>query len=164
MHRSRAPDYHQPVSNASPAVDEEIHDSPVGNVALHIREYLATGGRVGHVHRGRRTLLLTTRGRRTGKARRTALIYGRHGESYVLVASHAGAPRHPAWYLNLVAHPEVQVQVGAERFTGVARTADPDERAALWPLMVAEFHMFDRYQVKAGDRQIPIAILEPKRS
>lgn len=142
-------------------MDEEVHDSPVGNVALHIREYLETAGRVGHIHRARRTLLLTTRGRRTGKARRTALIDGRHGDSYVLVASHAGAPRHPAWYLNLEANPEVEVQVGAERFTAVARTAAPDERTALWPVMLAEFHMFDRYQVKAGERQIPIAILEP---
>ena len=141
-------------------MDEEVYDSPVGNVALHIRSYLETAGRVGHLHRGRRTLLLTTRCRRTGKARRTALIYGRHGERYVLVASHAGAPRHPAWYLNLTANPEVQVQVGADRFTATARTALADERASLWPVMVAEFHMFDRYQVKAAAREIPIAILE----
>ena len=143
-------------------MDEEIYDSPVGNVRTHIRDYLETAGRVGHVHRGRRTLVLTTRGRKTGKARRTALIYGRHGESYVLVASNAGSRHHPAWYLNLVANPEALVQVGADRFTATARTALPDERAALWPLMVAEFHMFDRYQVKAGGREIPIAILEPK--
>lgn len=142
-------------------MDEEIYDSPVGNVVRHIRDYLETGGRVGHVHRGRHTLVLTTRGRRTGKARRTALIYGRHGESFVLVASNAGSRRDPAWYLNLSANPEVHVQVGADRFTATARTALADERATLWPLMVAEFHMFDRYQVKAAGRQIPIAILEP---
>lgn len=140
-------------------MDEEVFDSPVGNVARHIRSYLETDGRVGHVHRGRRTLVLTTRGRRTGKARRTALIYGRHGESYALVASNAGSPRHPAWYLNLTANPVVQVQVGAERFTATARTALADERASLWPMMVAAFHMFDRYQAKAA-REIPIAILE----
>lgn len=142
-------------------MDEEIHDSPVGNVRSHIRDYLETAGRVGHLHRGRRTLVLTTRGRKTGKARRTALIYGRQGESYVLVASDGGARRHPAWYLNLTANPEVHVQVGADRFMATARTAMAEERAALWPLMVAEFHMFDRYQVKAKGREIPIAILEP---
>lgn len=145
---------------AGSSAEEEVFDSPVGNVALHIRSYLETAGRVGHLHRGRHTLLLTTRGRRTGKARRTALIYGRDGERYVLVASHAGAPFHPAWYLNLTANPEVLVQVGAERFTAIARTATAEERAALWPVMVAEFHMFDRYQVRARDREIPLAILE----
>ena len=140
-------------------MNEEVFDSPVGNVRSHIRDYLETAGRVGHLHRGRRTLVLTTRGRKSGKARRTALIYGRHGESLVLVASNAGSRRHPAWYLNLTANPEVHVQVGAERFTAIARTALAEERAALWPLMVAEFHMFDRYQVKAAAREIPIAIL-----
>lgn len=145
---------------AAPTADEEATDSPVGNVALHIRTYLETAGRVGHLHRGRHTLLLTTRGRRTGKARRTALIYGRDGDRYVLVASHAGAPNHPAWYLNLTANPEVLVQVGAERFTATARTADAEERVALWPIMVAEFHMFNRYQVRARDRQIPLVILD----
>jgi len=139
--------------------DEEVFDSPVGNVASHIRSYIETDGRVGHVHRGRNTLVMTTRGRRSGKARRTALIYGRHGDGYVLVASHAGSPGHPAWYLNLTANPEVDVQVGADRFTAMARTASAEERASLWPVMVAAFHMFDRYQARAA-REIPVVILQ----
>lgn len=136
-----------------------MFDSPVGNVARHIRSYLETDGRIGHVHRGRHTLVLTTCGRRTGKARRTALIYGRHGDAYVLVASNAGSARHPAWYWNLTANPVVDVQVGADRFLATARTAPAEERSALWPVMVAAFHMFDRYQAKAA-REIPIVILE----
>ncbi len=134
-------------------------DSPTGNVARHVRAYLASDGRTGHRHRGHDTLLLVTRGRRSGILRRTALIYGVEGAAYVLVASNAGSTRHPAWYLNLLDEPEVTVQVGAERFAARARTATSDERAELWPQMVAIFAMFTRYQVKAG-REIPLVILD----
>lgn len=80
---------------------------PVG-VARHIREYVETDGRKGHRWNGVPTLLLTTRGRRTGKLRRTALIYGRDGDAYVVVASRGGARHHPQWYLNLAPDPEVE--------------------------------------------------------
>ena len=102
---------------------EEVFDSPKGWVAQHIRRYVETDGRKGHRWRGVDTLLLTTRGRRSGKLRRTALIYGRDGDRYLVVASSGGAKRHPSWYLNLAENPEVWVQVDADRFAARARTA-----------------------------------------
>lgn len=141
-------------------VAEEVVDSPTGWVAKHIKEYVETGGEKGHTWQGVPTLLLTTRGRKTGKLRRTALIYGRSGDSYVVVASIGGAPRHPKWYLNLSANPDVELQVGPDVKSGTARTADPVERARLWPEMAKIWPQYDRYQEKT-DRQIPIVIIDP---
>ncbi|MER5453847.1 nitroreductase family deazaflavin-dependent oxidoreductase [Micromonospora sp. NPDC002389] len=139
---------------------EKVVDSPTDWVAEHIDRYVETNGAEGHEWQpGVFTLLLTTRGRRSGALRRTALIYGRHGDAYVVVASQGGAPRHPAWYLNLLADPEAQVQVAAERFTARARTATPEEKARLWPDMVAIWPAYDDYQTKT-DRDIPVVVLE----
>lgn len=77
------------------SMEDQIYDSPAGWVAKHIREYVESEGRQGHRWNGVTTLLLTTRGRRTGKLRRTALIYGQDGDAYVVVASRGGAPHHP---------------------------------------------------------------------
>ena len=99
-------------------------------------------------------LLLTTRGRKSGKLRRTALIYGRDGKDYLLVASNGGSPDHPMWYLNLVKNPEVEIQVGAEKITARARTATAAEKPRLWKVMVEIFPRYDLYQEKAG-REIP---------
>lgn len=103
---------------------DDVIDSPTGWVAKHIHDYLDTDGRRGHRWHGMDTLLLTTRGRRSGKLRRTALIYGRDADRYVVVASNGGAKRHPAWYLNLVDNPAVLVQVAAEKFSARASAAD----------------------------------------
>ena len=98
-----------------PAQLPEIIDNPDVWVAEHIREYVATDGRRGHRLRGWKaaTLLLVTRGRRSGKLRRTALAYGEDDGRHVVVASNGGAERHPGWYLNLVHDPAVQVQAEA---------------------------------------------------
>ncbi|MFC3504707.1 nitroreductase family deazaflavin-dependent oxidoreductase [Micromonospora krabiensis] len=139
---------------------EQVLDSPAGWVADHIRRYLATDGADGHEWRpGVFTLLLTTRGRRSGKLRRTALIYGRDGDDYLVVASQGGAPEHPAWYLNLLADPEVEVQVLGERFTARARTATPEERPRVWATMAEIWPAYDDYQTKT-DREIPVVVLE----
>src|SRR5574341_1970047 len=139
---------------------EEVVDSPSGWVAEHIRRYVETDGRNGHEwRRGVHTLLLTVRGRRSGTLHRTALIYGRDGDAYVVVASLGGAPRHPQWYLNLVDDPEVQVQVGAERFSARARTADAAEKARLWPVMTSIWPDYEKYQART-DRDIPVVIIE----
>lgn len=138
---------------------EQVLDSPNGWVAEHIRSYVETDGERGHVWNGVPTLLLTTRGRRSGKLRRTALIYGRDGDRYVVVASRGGAPTHPAWYLNLVAEPEVRVQVGAEQFTARARTATPEEKPQLWQTMTAIWPAYDEYQSKT-ERDFPMVLLE----
>ena len=139
--------------------DEEIVDSSVGWVAEHIRGYVESDGEKGHYWRGVPTLLLTMRGRKTGKLRRTALIYGKDGDRYVIVASKGGAWKHPEWYLNLTANPEVEVQVGAERFTARARTADADEKAELWRLMTSIWPDYDNYQQRTK-REIPVVVLE----
>jgi deazaflavin-dependent oxidoreductase (nitroreductase family) len=106
------------------------------------------------------TLLLTTRGRKSGKLRRTALIYGKDGEErYLLVASKGGALEHPSWYLNLAAHPEVEVQVGADKFAARARTADAQEKPRLWQVMASIWPDYDGYQ-KNTSRDIPVVIVE----
>jgi deazaflavin-dependent oxidoreductase (nitroreductase family) len=144
-----------------PAQLPEIIDNPDVWVAEHIREYVATDGRRGHRLSGWKasTLLLVTRGRRSGKLRRTALAYGEHDGRYVLVASNGGAQRHPDWYLNLVEDPVVQVQVRDDRFAARAREATADERPALWRLMTSIGPDLDDYQRKSG-REIPVVILE----
>jgi deazaflavin-dependent oxidoreductase (nitroreductase family) len=141
------------------ASQEEILDSPTGWVSRHIRRYVETDGRSGHKWNGRRTLLLTTRGRKSGRLRRTALLYGQDGDRYLLVASNGGARRHPSWYLNLTALPEVQVQVGADKFAARARTAGAEEKPRLWRLMAAIWPDYDRYQQRTS-RDIPVVILE----
>lgn len=137
-------------------------DSPVGWVADHIREYVDSNGSEGHIwRRDARTLLLTTVGRRSGVPRRTALIYGRDGDDYLIVASYGGSPKHPAWYLNLEANPDVEVQAGDQTFAATARTATSAERDRLWPEMAKIWPDYDNYQTKT-DREIPIIILEPR--
>lgn len=138
---------------------EEPIDSPTGWVRDHIARYVATNGEDGHIWRGFPTLLLTVRGRRSNQPYRTALIYGRDGDNVIVVASKGGAPEHPEWYRNLVANPDVEVQVAADRFTAHARTATDEERPALWKLMTSIYPEYIQYQEKT-DRQIPLVILE----
>ncbi len=140
-------------------IDQEPIDSPRGWVAEHVKRYIATNGEDGHMWRGAPTLILTTLGRRSGKPRRLALIYGQDGDRYVVVASKGGADKHPEWYLNLRDNPEVQVQVKADRFRAKARTATPEEHKALWPRMTEIWPDYNKYQDKT-DRQIPLVILE----
>jgi deazaflavin-dependent oxidoreductase (nitroreductase family) len=134
-------------------------DSPTGWVKEHIDRYVATDGKDGHIWRGVTTLLLTTTGRQSGKQRRTALIYGRDGDNYIVVASKGGAEEHPNWYRNLAANPEVDVQVLGDRFHARGRTATEEERPALWRLMTEIWPAYNDYQKKT-DRIIPVVILE----
>jgi len=134
----------------------------------HMSRYLATNGEDGHLWDATvaggsglvPTLLLTTTGRRSGKLLTLPLIYGRAGGSYVVIASKGGAPAHPAWYLNLATHAEVEVQVKAERFRARARTATGPERAALWQQLVDIYHPYEKYQA-ATTREIPVVVLDP---
>jgi deazaflavin-dependent oxidoreductase (nitroreductase family) len=142
--------------------EEEPLDSATDWVAEHTRRYVETNGEEGHLWRGVPTLVLTTRGRRSGKLRRNALIYGRDGDNYVIVASKGGAATHPLWYLNLTADPEVRLQAGAEKLRARARTASPDEKARLWPVMTAVWPAYDDYKAKTS-RDIPVVILEPEK-
>jgi deazaflavin-dependent oxidoreductase (nitroreductase family) len=141
----------------------EVVDSPKGWVNEHIQRYVASGGEDGHEWKpGVPTLLLTTTGNKSGLQRRTALIYGRDGDTYLVVASNGGAPGHPAWYRNLDVDPHVRVQVGPDEFEATARTATGDERDRLWPVVTAVWPAYDDYQGKT-DRQIPVVVLTPVR-
>jgi deazaflavin-dependent oxidoreductase (nitroreductase family) len=125
----------------------------------HVKRYVETDGAEGHEWRGTTALILTTKGRRSGEPRDAPLIYGQHGEDYLVVASKGGAPEHPAWYLNLSAEPEVTVQVLGDRFKATARTASPEERPELWRIMTKEWPPYDEYQQKTS-REIPVVVLE----
>jgi deazaflavin-dependent oxidoreductase (nitroreductase family) len=125
----------------------------------HAQRYLASNGEDGHIWNGVPTLLLWTTGARSGEQRLSPLIYGRDGDRFLIVASRGGAPKHPAWYRNLVANPEVEVQVGAERFRARARTATPQEKPSLWQTMAAIWPAYNDYQGKTA-RDIPVVILE----
>jgi deazaflavin-dependent oxidoreductase (nitroreductase family) len=134
----------------------------------HLARYIATDGGDGYLWDATLgggtgmvpTLLLTTVGRKSGKPMTMPLIFGRAGPDYVVVASKGGAPAHPAWYLNLDADPQVRVQVKAQKFAALARTANPEERRALWPKMVEIYGPYAQYQTKT-ERQIPVVILRP---
>ncbi len=127
--------------------------------AEHVERYRATDGAEGHEWNGTHVLLLTTTGRRSGEKRTTPLIYARHGDSFTVIASKGGSDEPPAWYLNLSADPDVEVQVGAERFEARARTASEEEKPALWKAMVAEWPDYDEYQRKTS-RVIPLVVLD----
>jgi len=125
----------------------------------HVRRYEETDGAVGYLWNGATCLVLTTRGRRSGETRKHALICGFDGDSCVVVASKGGAPTHPNWYLNLVADPDVGVQVRGDRFRAVARTAEGAERDRLWSLMTDVWPNYDQYRERTT-RTIPVVVLE----
>jgi len=106
------------------------------------------------------TLLLTTRGRRSGEPRPVPLIYGSRGAGYVVIASKGGMPEHPLWFRNLEAEPECEVQVGARTLRARARVAEGQEREELWQAMVGVYPPYDSYQ-KRTERTIPVVVLDP---
>ncbi len=136
----------------------------------HTDQYLRSGGTEGHMYTIARSgapamtvasLLLTTTGRKSGEKFLFPLFYGETGKSYFVIASKGGAPEHPGWYRNILANPDVEVQVGTKKFHAKARTATGAERAALWDKAVAFFPPYADYKVKAGAREIPVVVLDP---
>lgn len=125
----------------------------------HVDRYRATNGEEGHDWQGTQTLLLTTTGRKSGEQRTMPLIYGRHGDAYMVVASKGGSDEPPAWYLNLTENPGVEVQVKGDRFPARARTADAEEKPEMWRTMTAEWPHYDAYQENT-EREIPVVVLE----
>jgi deazaflavin-dependent oxidoreductase (nitroreductase family) len=148
-----------PVNDRTDQPDEEVLDNAQDWVAEHTRRYVASDGADGHMWNGIPTLVLTTRGRRSGRLRRNALIYGSDGDAFVVVASYGGSPTNAAWYSNLESDPDVTVQVGADTFAARARTATGPERERLWPAMVAIWPDYENYRHKT-DRVIPVVLLE----
>ncbi len=142
-------------------MSSEPLDSAVDWVAEHTRKYVETEGEEGFMWRGYPTIVLTTTGRKSGSLRRNALIFGRDGNDYILIASYGGRPQHPLWYLNLVADPSVTIQERAEVTRCVAETVgDGHDRDRLWEQMVAIFPPYAEYQAKT-DRRIPVVRARP---
>jgi deazaflavin-dependent oxidoreductase (nitroreductase family) len=126
----------------------------------HVEAYRRTDGAEGYDwNEGSHIILLTTIGHRSGEERTVPLIFGRDGDDYLIVASKGGADDPPAWYVNLEANPQVTVQDRADVFKAVARTANDEEKARLWPVMTKEWPPYDEYQTKTT-RPIPVVILE----
>lgn len=135
--------------------------------AVNVRLYKLTGGRVGSkwrvgsaFPRGIPVCLVTTTGRKTGQPRVSPLLFLPDGDRIVLVASQGGLPKNPMWFLNMLTTPEVTVQIRSDVRTMRARVATADERAELWPKLVAMYADFDSYQ-SWTDREIPVVICEP---
>jgi proline iminopeptidase len=106
-------------------------------------------------------LILKTTGRKSGQAKVLPLIYGEDHGGYVIVASKGGAPAHPAWYLNLAAHPDVEIQVGPKKLKAHAKTVEGDERTRLFDMMAKVYPPYVDYQNRT-ERRIPVVVLEPK--
>jgi F420H(2)-dependent quinone reductase len=128
---------------------------------LNVWVYRLSGGRLlGRLPSGAPVCLLTTAGRKSGRRRSVPLLYLRDGNDLVVVASQGGAPQHPGWYFNLQADPKAEVEIGRSRFAVVARPAAEDERAALWPRLVAIYPPYGDYQ-RRTTRRIPVMRLSP---
>jgi deazaflavin-dependent oxidoreductase (nitroreductase family) len=129
-------------------------------IALSVALYRMSGGRIMGTSSGAPVLLLTTTGRKSGRSRTVPLLYVQDGACFVVVASYAGSPKHPAWYLNLEQNPKVELQVGRRRFAAVARSASADEKTRLWPKLTEIYPRYEDYQ-KRTSREIPLVILIP---
>lgn len=139
------------------AVDEEFRQRS----GAHVSRYIATDGAEGYDDNSYKapTLLLTSTGRVSGEPNTAPLYFAEDDGRYIIIASKGGSDRDPQWYRNLVAHPEVGVQIRGDRFRATARTATPEEKAALWPLLAEPMPFYDTYQAQS-DRDIPLVILE----
>jgi len=124
-----------------------------------IEEFRANRGKSGGPMEGRPLLLLTTTGAKSGQPRTTPMMYIPDGNRLLVIASNAGAPVHPDWYRNLVAYPEVTVEVGNEIFEAIAIVTEGPERQRLWTRVVELYPFFADHQAKVT-RQIPVIVLE----
>src|SRR5688572_23987707 len=132
----------------------DLHGPP------HVQRYLETDGADGyHWRNGTTVLLLFTKGRKSGEERTNALIFRPWNDAYIIVASRGGDDKPPAWFLNLEADPDVEVQIKGERFAARARVATPDEKPEMWKAMTEVWPDYDAYQQKT-EREIPVVVLE----
>jgi len=125
-----------------------------------IEEFRANEGKVGPPFEGAPVVLVHHKGAKSGKPRISPLVYSRDGDSYVIIASFAGAPKHPAWFHNLMEHPETQIEVGTEKIQVRARRVEGAERAKLFEAQAEMMPIFHDYQAKTS-REIPVVVLEP---
>lgn len=129
--------------------------------AAHKAVYRASGGKIGGAMGDAQVCLLTTTGRKSGKVRTVPLIYLRDGDNYAVIASAAGNDKHPAWYHNLTAHPDVQLEIDGQNMALRARTAAGDERERIWTKAVSTYADYAKYQTST-EREIPVVVLEPR--
>jgi deazaflavin-dependent oxidoreductase (nitroreductase family) len=127
-----------------------------------IEEFRSNDGQVGGPFENMPLLLLHHTGAKSGQERVAPLAYLPDGDRYVIFASKAGAPTHPAWYHNLLAHPETSIELGTGTIAVTAREATGDERDRLYNAQVDRSPQFGSYQEKAGSRVIPVIVLEPR--
>ena len=140
------------------ALDGEYEPSPWAWVADQVRLYESTGGREGYLLDGKPCVILTTKGRNTGKLRKAALMRVEHDGAYAVVASMGGAPKHPVWYLNVLADPDVVLQDGDRVRDLRARVETGDEKREWWARATEVWPAYDEYQA-ATDREIPLIVL-----
>ena len=140
-------------------LEGEYEPSPWQWVRDQVETYERTGGREANtlLDTGLPIILVTTRGNKSGKLRKTPLMRVEHGGEYALVASMGGAPKHPVWYHNLRANPDVTIQDGPEPFEATVREVEDDERALWWERAVAAYPPYSEYQAKA-ERTIPVLV------
>jgi F420H(2)-dependent quinone reductase len=143
-------------------VDGEYEPSPQGWVREQVELYESSGGTQGTTLRdsGLPVVIITNRGVRSGKLRKTPLMRVEHDGRYAAVASQGGAPAHPRWYYNFCADPRVELRDGPRKQDMIAREVTGDERAAWWERAVAAFPPYAEYQRKT-ERQIPVFVLSP---
>ncbi len=122
--------------------------------------YRVTDGMIGSSWMGRRMLLLTTKGRKSGRERTTPLLCIEDGDNLVVIASYGGSDRDPDWWLNLKSNPEAQVQMGSRKMTVRAEKASAEEKRRLWPVIVETYAAYDDYQRRTR-RDIPVVVLRP---
>ena len=142
----------------------------LGSIAIRVMTaanvwlYRLTGGRLGaRFSGGAPVCLVTALGKQSGQPRTVALLYLRDGEDVAIVASKGGMSHHPAWYHNMMAHPDVQVEIEGATRNMRARRASPDEKARLWPRLCEMYPSYADYQ-KRTTREIPVLILSPQRA
>ncbi len=141
-------------------LDGEYEPSPAAWVRDQVEQYERSGGTEGTTLRGVPVIILTTKGVKSGKLRKSPLMRVEHDGRYAIVASMGGAPQNPVWYANVVAHPQVELQDGAVRQDMTAREVQGEERAQWWARAVAVWPDYDSYQAKT-ERVIPVFVVEP---
>lgn len=145
-------------------IDGEYVPSTWDWVADQVKAYEASGGTEANTLRdtGIPIIIFTTKGHKSGKVRKVPLMRVEHEGSYALVASKGGAPAHPGWFHNITADPNIMMQDGPEPYPTVARLVTGEERDLWWERAVAVFPPYAEYKEKAGDREIPVFVTDPK--
>jgi F420H(2)-dependent quinone reductase len=142
------------------SLDAEYEPSPEQWVRDQVAAYESSGGKEATTLRGVPVVVVTSVGAKSGKLRKNPVMRVEHDGSYALVASKGGAPTHPTWYHNLVAHPRVELQDGPDRREYTVRVAEGEERARWWERAVAVWPDYADYQTRT-DREIPVFVAEP---